>query len=302
MEIPNSDKETEEREERDLLGASQHIVQPNGGIEPPISTAHFIDCILTQLNATITIDTQQQHAGHSQNPLSTFSTSQKTSQVKSLMLTLHCLFPNELLLALDVLDRGLVKRLVNLQDDQDVQDVQENSENEDVSMTGTGTGTESSSNPAPSSQMRKTSEKEAIFLVISASASTDSTTRQEDKDKGYEVRLQAWNCTCPTFALCAFRDLHLHSDSDSDSDSDHDYDLVPVPDPRSKSRSESDDALHDYRFGGTLTRGSTSLSLPVCKHLLACMLLVRCPRLVGTGHSTLVTAEELAGWCAGWGG
>lgn len=296
MEIPDSDEETE-REERDPPDASQHTIQLNGRTKPPISTTHFIDRILTQLNDTITIDTQQQHAGHNQNPLSTFSTSQKTSQTKPLMLTLHCLFPNELLLALDVLDRGLVRRLVTLQDDQDDPDGQENHKDEDDPMTGTGL-----SDLAPSSQTRKISEKEAIFQVISASASASastSTTRQPDKDKGYEVRLQAWNCTCPTFALCVFRDLHLHSDSDSDSD--HDHDLVLEPDPKSKSRSDGDGALYDYRFGGTLTRGSTGLSLPVCKHLLACMLLVRCPRLFGTGHSTLVTAEELAGWCAGWG-
>ena len=36
---------------------------------------------------------------------------EELSQVKPLLLTLHCLFPNEFLLALDILDRRLVRKL-----------------------------------------------------------------------------------------------------------------------------------------------------------------------------------------------
>lgn len=56
---------------------------------------------------------------------------------------------------------------------------------------------------------------------------------------------------------------------------------------------------YGYSFGGTLTRSTSSQ--PVCKHLLACILMGRCPGLVGEGVR-VVSVEELAGLCAGWGG
>lgn len=45
-----------------------------------------------------------------QNRLSKLS-EEELSRVKPLLLTLHCLFPNEFLLALDILDRRLVRKL-----------------------------------------------------------------------------------------------------------------------------------------------------------------------------------------------
>jgi hypothetical protein len=149
-----------------------------------------------------------------------------SSNLKPLMLTLHCLFPNDLLPALDILDRKLVRRIISEIDD--------------------------------------------IFIVISASPS----------QKGYEVRLRAWNCSCPTFTLSAYRDQ------------------LPVnPNPANEQNELA------YPFGGTLARGTARVSPPTCKHILACILQARCPELFGVdGEDGFpVSMEELAGWCAGWG-
>ncbi|KAJ5383295.1 Zinc finger SWIM-type [Penicillium concentricum] len=145
------------------------------------------------------------------------------SNLKPLMLTLHCLFPNDFLPALDILDRKLT---------------------------------------------------EDIFIVISASEPS------LPSQKGYEVRLRAWNCSCPTFTLSAYRDQ------------------LPANHPANEQNQLP------YSYGGTLARGTARVSPPTCKHILACILHARCPELFGVDGDGrfAVSMEELAGWCAGWGG
>ncbi|PYI30999.1 hypothetical protein BP00DRAFT_184906 [Aspergillus indologenus CBS 114.80] len=204
--------------------------------------------------------------------------------VKSLMLALHCLFPNELLLALDILDRGLVRRLVSTHD----------------ATSSPTTYAGDLTTQAPSAGLT-----EDVFLVNSASGvSTQSASpyhpySTDSETKAYEVRLQAWSCTCPTFTLAAFRGS-----------------LSPAPEMTSLSTIATASAIEllprpehaishgSYPFGGTLARGSVRSSPPVCKHLLASWLAVRCPNLLGKGNNGFVrvSAEELAGWCADWGG
>lgn len=218
-----------------------------------------------------------------QNPLSRLPASE-LSKVKPLMLTLHCLFPNDLLPALDILDRGLVRRLLRadnpmptIPDDGDV-----------MASEAQGTLQE------PGSDNDQTQPEEDMFLVISASAARPSSTALPsasttyEPEKAYEVRLHAWNCTCPTFALSAFRSLASGSDSAVQPSPVEMHDRGPVA----------------YPFGGTLTCARDRDSPPVCKHILACVLFARCPGLFGaTGDGRCaVSMEELAGWCAGWGG
>jgi hypothetical protein len=53
-----------------------------------------------------------------------------------------------------------------------------------------------------------------------------------------------------------------------------------------------------WLFGG-LGRGRTA---PLCKHLLACVLVERVALFGGLVEEREVSAQELAGWAAGWGG
>ncbi|KAJ6128337.1 Zinc finger SWIM-type [Penicillium samsonianum] len=187
----------------------------------------FIDRLITELAG-------QPAGGHSKT-------------LKPLMLTLHCLFPNDFLPALDILDRKLVRPIVR-------------------------------SDRCPTSPE---TAQEDIFIVISASVPPSlpgSLTLSQEK--GYEVRLRAWNCSCPTFTLSAYRDSQL---------------------PANHPTNEQNQA---YSFGGTLARGTARVSPPTCKHILACILHARCPELFGVDRDGkfAVSKEELAGWCAGWGG
>ncbi|KAJ6186315.1 hypothetical protein N7519_007616 [Penicillium mononematosum] len=164
--------------------------------------------------------------------------------LKPLMLTLHCLFPNDFLPALDILDRKLVRRIVR------------------------------SDHASPETA------QEDIFIVISASVPPSLPGSSTSQEKGYEVRLRAWNCSCPTFTLSAYRDPQL---------------------PNHPTNEQNQLA---YSFGGTLARGTARVSPPTCKHILACILHARCPELFGVDGvgKFVISKEELAGWCAGWGG
>ncbi|KAJ5643106.1 uncharacterized protein N7484_005613 [Penicillium longicatenatum] len=218
-----------------------------------------------------------------QNPLSGLSASQLT-KIKPLLLTLHCLFPNDLLPALDILDRRLVQRLVR--EDKAVTTPEHNDR---LATEHQNTG------QAETAYVDKNnSQLEDIFFVISASTAPpqgvpSSTFPTQEQLKGYEVRLHAWACTCPTFTLSAFRDIYSRMDVSAE-----------IP---------SGSVLRDfgpgcYPFGGTLSCVTDRGSPPVCKHILACILFARCPGLFGgSGDGRRpVSMEELAGWCAGWGG
>ncbi len=55
----------------------------------------------------------------------------------------------------------------------------------------------------------------------------------------------------------------------------------------------------EWRFGGLL-RGKGAV--PICKHLLACVLVERCEFMGDLIEKGSVTVDELAGLAAGWGG
>ncbi|KAF9887683.1 hypothetical protein FE257_009776 [Aspergillus nanangensis] len=208
--------------------------------------------------------------------------SHQLGKIKPLMLTLHCLFPNELLLALDILDRGLVKRFVR------------EAEHTINAISGDDPHAHSAtSSPHEEPIVTAMDSMGDIFFVISTSStpalSTVASPPKPFEQKGYEVRLQSWNCTCPSFALAAFRDLG----PDPGTEDEH----------REYATAQHSHGISRYLFGGTLTRGSTRLSPPVCKHLLACFLTVRCPRMFGSvDQRAVVCTEGLAGCGAGWGG
>ncbi|KAJ5317307.1 hypothetical protein N7508_001815 [Penicillium antarcticum] len=233
-------------------------------------TSDFIDRLISEIaqyEASVETDSGTQIAKQTQ-AFSGLSPAQLAT-LKPLMLTLHCLFPNDMLPALDILDRKLVRRVMRADRHTPA------NQGERVSPHGP-----------------KAEANEDMFIVISASvpshldASPPSFTR--DQDKGYEVRLRAWNCSCPTFTISAYRDTHQTLAAAEDQPDAEILPKEPIV----------------YPFGGTMARGTARLSPPVCKHILACILSVRCPRLFGVDQDggCAISKEELAGWCAGWGG
>ncbi|KAL4801447.1 hypothetical protein BDV18DRAFT_167368 [Aspergillus unguis] len=296
-------------------------------------TTQFINSILAKISAYNTPaqgteselhQTQTQHHGHPRlahsQPASPFPAS--SSNLKPLMLTLHCIFPNEFLLALDILDRGLVRRVRTRY------------------RTGHGEEDESYEQSENSTNQSEWSDprerREDFFFVTSASTAQNTSrssfpaTQSEDhhhmhqqkkwQDKGYEVRLQAWNCTCPSFTISAFRGLgpepssppsSSSSEDNGDLDDNDDNDKpasnpTGIPSDSINSDTPSADAdVSAYSFGGTLPLHPESAP-PVCKHILACLLAALCPDLSGSGDGAQRFAnldeEEVAALCAGWGG
>ncbi|KAJ5156502.1 hypothetical protein N7492_009305 [Penicillium capsulatum] len=212
-----------------------------------------------------------------QNVLAGLST-WETAKIKPMILTLHCLFPNDLLPALDILDRRLVHHLLN-----------EDTVHAAAAPTDIAMAAEQSKEPETSAADHYLTRREQdVFLVTSASAlppHPPGTSPTHDQDRSYEVRLRAWNCSCPTFAFSAFRDLTSRLDVS----------------PESSALDTS--VVYSFPFGGTLPCATDRIAPPVCKHILACVLFARCPGLFGHEDGTRrVSREELAGWCAGWGG
>lgn len=242
------------------------------------STAQFLDRLILQLSQYCTNSirhghhpTTQHQQNQSPNPLTRLVPHQ-LSKVKPLLLSLHCLFPNELLLALDILDRGLARRFIRA-------DTLASSPN--LGNTTPPIGFQYGQSISESG----TCANEDIFLVLSASTGSSSSPSgwPKEQEKSYEVRLQAWNCTCPTFSLVAFRDSSEDGGSSTDSMGSHGP---------------------STGFGGILTTESARISPPVCKHLLACILMTSCPGVFGAKEegSRFANVDEISGFCAGWGG
>ncbi|KAK0361630.1 hypothetical protein LTR91_025039 [Friedmanniomyces endolithicus] len=100
----------------------------------------------------------------------------------------------------------------------------------------------------------------------------------------YEVRLNAWSCSCPAFTFSAFP-ATLSDDHDriqNHSHSDMSYGGKESP---------------SWNFGG-LSQGT---DMPVCKHLLACTFVEHSSMFADMVEERTVSMEEMAGWAAGWG-
>jgi len=103
-----------------------------------------------------------------------------SQQIQNTLLTLHVLFPNELLPALDVLDRGLVIHML-------LQTAPNDKANSEDGERGVD---QLSLSPTQ------------MYLVRSGQQA--SRLRQANYTSQYEVRLTAWSCSCPAFAFSAF--------------------------------------------------------------------------------------------------
>ncbi|GAM86083.1 hypothetical protein ANO11243_040930 [Dothideomycetidae sp. 11243] len=115
---------------------------------------------------------------------------------------------------------------------------------------------------------------------------------QEEPSTTYLVRTGAWHCSCPAFA----------------------FELFPSGTASTTSSAAGTSATlagnETSRFGDgrlepeeDIARGLDGADVPLCKHLLACVLVERCPGVFAhaVGGRT-VSREEWVGWCAGWGG
>lgn len=206
---------------------------------------------------------------------------------KPLFLTLHCLFPNELLPALDVLDRKLVTRFL-VKDSPPAKALLEASIHK---AEGVGDVKSAADVPIAASPPTATEQKGgSVYYVRSShqSRSRFGPKRNESTSAegiNYEVRLQAWNCSCAAFTFAAFGGEREGFDENLSEES------------------------AEFNSGGSIEQGGWKVGgmtlgevVPMCKHLLACVLAERIEGLEECIDERFVSKEEMAGWAAGWGG
>jgi len=220
--------------------------------------------------------------------------------VKKQLLALQVLFPNEFVPALDLLDRRLVTRYRICDSQLNARANETQQDAGDVQMQGTGEATHS-----PDAQMRDaetrvtiqagrhaaqetTYSNSIVYYVRSAQQRSSRFSTSYDTTTCYEVRLQAWNCSCPAFAFAAFPATNSEA---------------PIPLYEATNEADPSDLIEETDtaciFGG-ISLGDDMP--PVCKHLLACVLAERCSGLFGgLMEEKNVGVEEAAGWAAGWG-
>lgn len=201
---------------------------------------------------------------------------------RSVLLTLHVLFPNELLSALDLLDRDLVTRFVPLSEsevpppgsEQDIKAAQDTNMGQDASTTAED----------QNSDTRKTTQdyRHSIYYVRSAQQTTSNSRFRDPmaSTTHYEVRTSSWSCSCPAFTFSAFPAKPSDYEGEEADDS-----------------GAAEEEEQEWVVGGL----SLGQDVPMCKHLLACVLAERGGMFGGYVKTREVSVEELAGWAAGWG-
>jgi hypothetical protein len=222
--------------------------------------AQLIDSLASSTSATAAAASGSSPQGHG-------DTKQQQlfpPDARPLLLTLHVLFPNLLLPALDLLDRNLVTRL----------------QLADRPRRSHGVFIVKSLATTISRRFRN---------ALAASASSSSSNRR------YVVRPTAWNCSCASFALDAFPPSAAAPDSASFGVKSRSAD---GDDNDSGGTGENS----TWDFGGLSLDGLAGAgeNVPCCKHLLACLLVEHWGDVLGSyATERTVTRQELAGIIAG---
>ncbi|KAI8943758.1 hypothetical protein NX059_001734 [Plenodomus lindquistii] len=240
--------------------------------------------------------------------------------VKKQLLALQVLFPNEFVPALDLLDRRLVTRLRICDDGNDNASMQSRqaipiptptpiqqddtihantkpNENNTQPNPPTTTATTTTSETTPQTHPHPPSSQNSIYYVRSAQQRPSRfATTSFDNTTSYEVRLTAWNCSCPAFAFSAFPASHNPSSPPHPCTT---LTSLNTPSTETEDKRSAQVQQNPWIFGG-VSRGDDMP--PVCKHLLACVFVERCVGLFGGFVVDKdVSVEEAAGWAAGWG-
>ena len=274
------------------------------------------------------------------NPLNNLS-----DATRKQLLSFQVVFPTEFIPALDLLDRRLVTRFHIRNEEQMAElktGVDAGDQQQDVQMMQDTTA-ESEAPPQKQQQQQQQQQQEdnharttpattreanptdkdkindcnnTIYYVRSAQQQRSSRfATSYDTTTYYQVRLRAWNCSCPAFAFSAFpattttvttrhvgneeeeaATVHtpLHNNSTTHQELNNNKD--------SNNSDDDDNADNKWIFGGISLVGKETTSPPVCKHLLACVFVERCKGLFGGFvEDREVGFEEAAGWAAGWG-
>ncbi|KAF7678857.1 hypothetical protein GT037_002605 [Alternaria burnsii] len=246
------------------------------------------------------------HAKTNINPLNNLS-----DATRKHLLSFQVVFPTEFVPALDLLDRRLVTRF-HIRNEEQMAElktvVDAGDQQQDVHMMQDTT--------VEMTDKDKTNDlnnnnNNTIYYVRSAQQQRSSRfATSYDTTTYYQVRLRAWNCSCPAFAFSAFPATTVttrHAENEETAAAVH----TPLhnnptthqelDNSKDSNNSDDDNADNKWIFGGISLVGKETMP-PVCKHLLACVFVERCKGLFGGFvEDREVSVEEAAGWAAGWG-
>ncbi|KAK4698008.1 hypothetical protein P7C71_g156, partial [Lecanoromycetidae sp. Uapishka_2] len=234
-------------------------------------------------------------SSHSHLQLNTTSTepANLTISQKPTFLALHALFPSLLLPALDLLDRRLITRFTL--SDKSIYNETEDAGELDAGRVRSGTEDES--------------QRQRVVYYVKSNSQISRSSRYgkhgEAPEVNYEVRTQAWNCSCAAFAFAAFntsaalapvyRKYESYEGYENLAEDADDAEMLDAPE---KDENFDNGVRGQWRWGGlTLLEEA-----PLCKHLLACVLSERWSVAGTMIEETKAEKEEMAGWAAGWGG
>ncbi len=216
---------------------------------------------------------------------------------RHLITTLHVLFPGLLLPALDLLERGLVARISLFSPN--------NSRSTSTgARPGPGPDFEPDTDPSAATHPNANGKKEdqvrksSFYLVTSASAAAAAAEKRRrgrggggdgeigeegsgvGGTGGYVVRLGAWQCSCAAFAFAAAVQGEVGGGG------------MMV-----RSTREEEVRAEGWSFGGDSLDGlRAGEGVPVCKHLMACLLAERWSAALGRYVvERRVGREEMAG-------
>ncbi|KAI0472228.1 hypothetical protein F4859DRAFT_97563 [Xylaria cf. heliscus] len=209
---------------------------------------------------------------------------------RSILTTLHVLYPSTVLPALDLLDRRLVTRVILNRDA-----AQHPTSVQDATITS------AQESPAegeiPNLQEDNKPPPLPLYHLV-RSVQPQSQRRQKSTSSSggrvYTVRLESWNCTCAAFAFSAFPPLPSPTFS---STSEHGYQIHPAADTHgdddAMSSSDREDTDWTWEFGGLSADGKGGAGgVPCCKHLLACVLAERWGSVLGGYMEERVVGRE----------
>ncbi|KAH8677690.1 hypothetical protein BX600DRAFT_431022 [Xylariales sp. PMI_506] len=238
--------------------------------------------------------------------------------------TLHVLYPSLLLPALDLLDRGLVTRVLVLADE-----LVPALDEAEQAMVDAGAGAFHLVRSARPPQRRGRRSAAAAAADSTSSALGAGGGEGDAGHRTYVVRTQSWSCDCAAFAFAAFpaasadqgrgdqeqesRGYHIFAGQDegtggvvfNEADNAGDDHATFSSPPRSRSG-----PAYRWEFGGLSSdgrpkpgrgyaTGEENMAVPCCKHLLACVLAERWSAVLGDYvHERSVGREEAAGLIA----
>ncbi|RYO17536.1 hypothetical protein AA0111_g11089 [Alternaria arborescens] len=290
---------------------------------------------LSTLPSDQAADATNDNAKTNTNPLNNLS-----DTTRKQLLSFQVVFPTEFVPALDLLDRRLVTRFHirneeqvaelktvidaggQQQDVQMMQDTtveseaptqqqqQQQQQQQENSHTRTTPTPTKEADPTDKDKTNHLNNNDTIYYVRSAQQQRSSRfATSYDTTTYYQVRLRAWNCSCPAFAFSAFPPTpvttrHVGNEEATVHTPLHNNNNSTIQQEVNNNKdSNNNNADNKWIFGGiSLVGKETTQPPPVCKHLLACVFVERCKGLFGGFvEDREVGVEEAAGWAAGWG-